>query len=90
MLLRRLEYLAALSREGHFGRAAEACFVSQPTLSVAVKKLEEELGVALFVLFYLLRDGDHRGDRPAAGPRAEQALELRDDVRSLHVAGDDD
>ena len=43
-----LRYIVALARERHFGRAAEACFVSQPTLSVAVKKLEEELCVALF------------------------------------------
>ena len=43
-----LRYIVALARERHFGRAAEACFVTQPTLSVAVKKLEEELGVALF------------------------------------------
>ena len=38
----------AVAREKHFGKAAEACFVSQPTLSVAVKKLEEELDVKLF------------------------------------------
>ena len=37
-----------MARERHFGRAAEACFVSQPTLSVAIKKLEEELDVKLF------------------------------------------
>jgi LysR family hydrogen peroxide-inducible transcriptional activator len=43
-----LRYIVALARERHFGRAAEKCFVSQPTLSVAVKKLEEELGVTLF------------------------------------------
>jgi LysR family hydrogen peroxide-inducible transcriptional activator len=43
-----LRYVVALARERHFGRAAEASFVSQPTLSVAVKKLEEELGVTLF------------------------------------------
>lgn len=48
MTLTELRYIAALAREQHFGRAAEACFVAQPTLSVAVKKLEEELGVALF------------------------------------------
>lgn len=45
MLLRRLEYLAALAREGHFGRAAEACRVSQPALSAGILKLEKELGV---------------------------------------------
>lgn len=45
MLLRQLEYLTALAREGHFGRAAEACHVSQPALSAAIRKLETELGV---------------------------------------------
>jgi len=48
MTLTELRYIVAVARERHFGRAAEACFVSQPTLSVAVKKLEEELGVVLF------------------------------------------
>ena len=48
MTLTELRYIVAVARERHFGRAAEACFVSQPTLSVAVKKLEEELGVPLF------------------------------------------
>ena len=48
MTLTELRYIVAVARERHFGRAAEACFVSQPTLSVAVKKLEEELGVTLF------------------------------------------
>ncbi|MBM0124679.1 LysR family transcriptional regulator [Pimelobacter simplex] len=47
MLLRRLEYLAALSREGHFGRAAEACHVTQPALSAGIRKLEQELGVQI-------------------------------------------
>ncbi|MEO8442890.1 MAG: LysR substrate-binding domain-containing protein [Betaproteobacteria bacterium] len=48
MTLTELRYIVALARERHFGRAAEKCFVSQPTLSVAIKKLEEELGVTLF------------------------------------------
>ena len=48
MTLTELRYIIAVARERHFGRAAEKCFVSQPTLSVAVKKLEEELGIALF------------------------------------------
>ncbi len=48
MTLTELKYIVALAREKHFGRAAEKCFVSQPTLSVAVKKLEDELGAILF------------------------------------------
>lgn len=47
MTLRELEYLVALAKYRHFGRAAEACQVSQPTLSAQIKKLEDELGVAL-------------------------------------------
>lgn len=48
MTLTDLRYIVALARERHFGRAAEKCHVSQPTLSVAVKKLEDQLGVTLF------------------------------------------
>jgi LysR family hydrogen peroxide-inducible transcriptional activator len=48
MTLTELKYIVAVAREKHFGRAAEACYVSQPTLSVAIKKLEEELDVKLF------------------------------------------
>ncbi|MEN3277472.1 MAG: LysR family transcriptional regulator, hydrogen peroxide-inducible s activator [Massilia sp.] len=48
MTLTELKYIVAVAREKHFGHAAEACFVSQPTLSVAIKKLEEELGVTIF------------------------------------------
>ena len=47
MNLRELQYLIALADHGHFGKAADACFVSQPTLSTQIRKLEDELGVAL-------------------------------------------
>ena len=48
MTLTELRYIVAVARERHFGRAAEACFVSQPTLSVAIKKLEDELDLKIF------------------------------------------
>src|SRR5437764_13967954 len=52
-MLDKLEYLMALARERHFGHAAEACGVTQPTLSAGIKQLEETLGVLLV----------HRGSR---------------------------
>ena len=48
MTLTELKYIVAVARARHFGHAAEACYVAQPTLSVAIKKLEDELGVVLF------------------------------------------
>ena len=47
MNLRDLKYLVALADTRHFGKAAERCFISQPTLSAQIKKLEDYLGVAL-------------------------------------------
>ncbi len=47
MVLRQFEYLVALAREQHFGRAAEACHVTQPTLSAAIRQFEEELGAPI-------------------------------------------
>lgn len=48
MTLTELRYVVAVYKEQHFGRAAQSCMVSQPTLSIAVKKLEDELGVIIF------------------------------------------
>src|SRR5881394_515337 len=48
MTLTELRYVVALAQERHFGRAAQKCFVTQPTLSLALAKLEGELGVRLF------------------------------------------
>lgn len=65
MVLRQLEYLSALATERHFGRAAAACHVSQPALSVAIRKLESELGVELV----------HRGRRyDDLTPQGEELL----------------
>ena len=66
MTLTELKYIVAVAREKHFGRAADACFVSQPTLSVAIKKLEEELDVKLFERS--AKEIAKRGKNPLAGP----------------------
>ncbi|MGI8896172.1 MAG: LysR family transcriptional regulator, partial [Casimicrobiaceae bacterium] len=47
MTFNELRYLVAVAQERNFGRAAQKCFVSQPALSVAIQKLEEELGAVL-------------------------------------------
>ncbi len=48
MNLRDLKYIIAVAESRHFGKAAERCFVSQPTLSGQIKKLEDQLGIAIF------------------------------------------
>lgn len=66
MVLQHLTYLSALARERHFGRAAEACHVSQATLSAAIRRLEDEFGVPLV----------HRGHRfQGLTPEGERAVE---------------
>jgi len=84
MTLTELRYIVAVARERHFGRAAETCFVSQPTLSVAVKKLEEELGVQLFE-----RGPTEVTVTPAGGRVVEQAqrtLEEAEKIRNIAKA----
>ena len=66
MTLTELRYIIAVAREKHFGRAAKACNVSQPTLSVSVKKLEDELGVAVF---------ERRAGEISLTPVGEQIIE---------------
>lgn len=78
MTLTELRYIVALARERHFGRAAEACFVSQPTLSVAVKKLEEELGVLLFE-----RGKSEVATTPVGERVVEQARRVLDELEGV-------
>ncbi len=79
MTLTELRYVVALARERHFGHAAEACFVSQPTLSVAIRKLEEELGVLLFER--------NKGDvvtTPIGERVVEQAQRVLEEAEAVH------
>lgn len=48
LTLKQFRYFEALARQGHFGRAADACAISQPALSMQIKELEETLGTELF------------------------------------------
>ena len=87
MTFNELRYIVAVARERHFGHAAEACFVSQPTLSVAVKKLEEELGVSLF------ERGTGEVTVSAVGAQiveqAQRVLEEADGIKGLARCGKD-
>ncbi len=87
MTLTELRYIVALARERHFGHAAEACFVSQPTLSVAVRKLEEELGVASFERAGSALTVTPIGERIVA--QAQRALQEAESVKDVAKAGQD-
>jgi LysR family hydrogen peroxide-inducible transcriptional activator len=87
MTLTELRYIVAVARARHFGRAAETCFVSQPTLSVAVKKLEDELGVTLFE-----RGPGEVSVTPTGRVIIEQAQRVLEEalrIRELAAAGKD-
>ncbi|HEB59902.1 MAG TPA: LysR family transcriptional regulator [Gammaproteobacteria bacterium] len=78
MNLRDLQYVIAVAETRHFGRAAERCFVSQPTLSGQIRKLEDELGVALF-------ERTHRqvALTPVGEAILEHAREIMDQVAAI-------
>jgi len=80
LTLKQLRYFEALARHGHFGRAADACAISQPALSMQIKELEETLGTVLF----------ERGARKVRLTNfgEEFALRVRDIVRSVDELGD--
>ncbi|MBS9717066.1 LysR substrate-binding domain-containing protein [Pseudohalocynthiibacter aestuariivivens] len=80
LTLKQLRYFEALARHGHFGRAADACAISQPALSMQIKELEETLGIVLF----------ERGARKVRLTNfgEEFALRVRDIVRSVDELGD--
>ena len=87
MTLTELKYIVAVARERHFGKAAEACHVSQPTLSVAVKKLEEELDLKLFE-----RSANEVSITPLGEEvvrQAQSVLEQADGIREIAKRGKD-
>ena len=87
MTLTELRYIVAVAREHHFGRAAKSCNVSQPTLSVAIKKLEDELRVSIF------ERGVNEVTLSPIGERivqqAQQTLEAADSIRQMALHGKD-
>lgn len=87
MTLTELRYIVTLAQERHFGRAAEHCYVSQPTLSVAVKKLEDELGVALFERSKSTVQVTPLGERIVE--QAQRVLEQSSVIKELANAGKD-
>lgn len=87
MTLTELKYIVAVARERHFGRAADACHVSQPTLSVAIKKLEEELDLKIFE-----RNANEVTVTPLGGEVVRQAqtvLEQAAAIREIAKRGKD-
>jgi DNA-binding transcriptional LysR family regulator len=84
-LIDKLEYILALAREKHFGRAAEACGVTQPTLSAGLKQLEEQMGVLLVNRGSRFQDFTPEGQRVLEWARriVGDTRSMRDEVNSL-------
>jgi LysR family hydrogen peroxide-inducible transcriptional activator len=87
MTLTELKYIVALAQDQHFGQAADHCNVSQPTLSVAVKKLEKELGVALFERSKTRVQPTPIGEQIVA--QAHTVLEQASVIKDLATSGKD-
>lgn len=87
MTLTELKYIVAVARERHFGKAAEACYVSQPTLSVAVKKLEEELDIKLFERSANEVTVTHLGEEIVR--QAQSVLEQAAEIKEIAKRGKD-
>ncbi len=87
MTLTELRYIVTLAQEQHFGRAADRCNVSQPTLSIAVKKLEEELDTALFERSKTRVRPTPLGEKVVE--QAQRVLEQAASIRDITNAGKD-
>ena len=87
MTLTELRYIITLAQDQHFGQAAERCHVSQPTLSVAVKKLEQELGVALFERSKTRVQATPMGEHIVA--QAQVVLEQASMIKDIATSGKD-
>ena len=87
MTLTELQYIVAVAQERHFGRAAERVFVTQPALSLAIKKLEDDLGATIF---------ERRRNQITLTPlgerivhQAQRVLEEADQIKILAAQGKD-
>lgn len=87
MTLTELRYIVTLAQEEHFGRAADRCHVSQPTLSIAVKKLEDELQVALFERSKTRVYATPLGEKIVE--QAQRVLEEASSIKDIASAGKD-
>src|ERR1700689_4870294 len=85
MLIRHLFYFVTLARERHFARAAAACNVAQPTLSAAIRKLEDDLGARLVIRSHRFAGLTPEGERVLAWARQilSDYSSLREDLSTL-------
>ncbi len=87
MTLTELQYIVALAQDRHFGRAAERVFVTQPALSLAIKKLEEELGTTIFERRQARIELTKLGEQIVH--QAQRVLEEAEQIKILAAQGKD-